>query len=470
MRSQRAPALAPVIINAAALSEEEFTVSWTEVPEALEYALVIRQSGELYDSIVTNETELQLSSLDPELKYEGIIWVTCREGERLPSAPFFFTTNRTLPTIVFECGLPAEPLLNQNITPLPGLQPGDTIIAGDFKVKMLEVTGGSGTFSGAGVMVWNFPFRNVLNPGEDPLAVHITFDQIKVNTDYFMYDGYMQVQGVGVNLAPPALADFLREFGDLDFIADDYKQGPDLLEVDFAISAMTIQLGSILMEGSDEDGPTSITIPWDGQDIEIFDSEGKVYVVDEDGNWSLAGELAEGGQSTSTNTDGVDANGDPTELVQAGVVFEAGTGQYAFDDVDPQASEAERRLYPATQVSGSEEVYYSAYKAILKGADDQLMARIVGQNIHPDSLVFKTKSGRKIEHTGNGTTLTIQVKGLFSSATETILACLKTGGKQELVGTFRLMHIPGQSVKVVLVPLGEATIPSDITQAIQDHL
>jgi hypothetical protein len=75
--------------------------------------------------------------------------------------------------------------------------------------------------------------------------------------------------------------------------------------------------------------------------------------------------------------------------------------------------------------------------------------------------LFKTKSGRRIDHTINGNTITLSVKGLFSSATETILACVKTGQKQQLVGTFQLMHIPGQQVNVVLVPLGEATIPPD---------
>ena len=154
----------PIIINAAALSDSEYSISWTEVPEAAGYDVIVKyQDGTAYDSIRTSATSINLTGLDIEQKYQGAIWATCTDGERLPSAPFYITTDHKLPTIVYNCGLPTEPLLNQNTTPLPSLSTGDTIIAGDFKVKLANVSGSDGQFSGTGVMVWNFPMRNVLN-------------------------------------------------------------------------------------------------------------------------------------------------------------------------------------------------------------------------------------------------------------------------------------------------------------------
>ncbi len=458
----------PVILQVSAGPGEDFNVSWSEVPGVGGYDVILRLDGEEVDSLHTGTAGITLTGLDPLLRYEGVIRVTCNGGDRLTSAPFYLTASRELPAIAYVCGQPTGPLLDQNTTPIGHLQPGDTIIAGDFKVRLREVNGGGGTFSGTGVVVWNFPLRNLLNPGNDPVAVNIDFNQIRVNTDYFMYDGFMQVQGLGVNLVPPVLSGFLQEFGELDFVADAFKSGPELVPIDFSLEDLTIVPGSITIEGQDEDGSVSITIPWDGQNLEIVDDQGKVYAIDAAGGWRPAGEMADGGRSSSANTQGVDANGSPTGLVRSGVIFEAGPGRYAFDVVDDQDSEAERRLYPAIPVESTGSLYYSPYKAIRLGEEDVLTARITGEEIDRDSLVFKTQSGRKIEHTLDGEVLTLQVKGLFSRSTETILACLKKRDRQELLGTFRLMHLPGQEVNVVVVPLGEASVPPDIKQTLQE--
>jgi hypothetical protein len=458
----------PVILQVSAGPEEAFTVSWSEVQGVGGYDVILRLDGEEVDSLHASTAAITLTGLDPLQRYEGVVRVTCSDGDRLSSAPFHLTVSRELPAIVYECGQPAGSLLDHNTTPIGNLLPGDTIIAGDFKVRLREVSGGGGTFSGAGVVVWNFPFRNLLNPEHDPVAVNIDFDQIRVNTDYFMYDGFMQVQGLGVNLVPPALSGFLQEFGELDFVADAFKSGPELVPIDFSLEDLTILPGSISIEGQDEDGQITITIPWDGQNLEIVDDQGKVYAIDAEGGWRPAGELAEGGRPTSANTRGVDANGSPTGLARGSIIFEAGPGRYAFDTVDDQASEAERRLYPVIPVETTGSFYYSPYKAIRLGEEDVLTARIVGADIDPDSLVFKTQSGRKIGHAVDGEALTLQVKGLFSRSTETILACLKNGDRQELLGTFRLMHLPGQEVNIVVVPLGEASLPQDVEQTLQE--
>ncbi len=460
----------PVIMEAHAISDSEYEILWAALDGSKGYSVVITdENGKRIDSIRTTRSHITLKDLDSKVDYEGRVWSHCISGGYLASAPFYITTSHNLPTIVYNCGLPTEPLMSQNTTPVTALVVGDTIVAGDFKVKLSQVSGSGDYYTGTGEVVWNFPIPNLLTH-DDPIAVNIDFEHIKVNSDYFMYDGIMQVQGVGVNLVPVALSDYLREFGELDFVPMEFKKGPQLLDVDFTIGAISEEDGVLIISGTDENGnPTQKGINWNGEDIEIFDRDGKAWTVDQDGKVTQAGELAEGGRPTINNTEGVDAVGAP-EVIEVGVVFERGAGYYAFDDVSANASEFEKGLYPSISVAETDAQYHYAYKAVKNGQPDVVTAQIVDPGINTDSLIFKTQSGRKIPHEMAGATeITLNIEGFFTSATETILACLKRGDqKQHLVGAFKLMHIAGQDVQVVLVPLGSASVPGDIGGRLSD--
>ena len=462
------PCLAPHILETATLGDGAYQVRWSALQQVSTYTILLETDGVRVDSFTQADTTLQVYGLDSTLTYVGRIRAVCADGFTVHSEPFYFTSRRrNLPVITFDCGATSPGLRTANTAPLATLKVGDTVMAGDFKVLLTAVSG-SGSYSGEGIVLWNFPWRNFT--GDQPIQLKIGFTNIRINTDYFLYEGSMEVQGLGLEIIPPELGEFLDEFADLDLVADNYRRGPVLLPIDFTIRQVLTDPGVITITGTTAEGEAiTQTYAWDGSDTEILDqTNGQFYVVDEQGVVNTqAGTLAEGGAPTDENTAGVNAEGLPEELTRVGVVFSAGSGVYAFDDVDAQAHANERKLYFSVPVQDTQARYYAAYKAVKKADQDVLGATIVFDSIRADELVFKTRSGRLIPHRGSGRTLTLEVTGLFSSAAETVLACRKVGERYELVGFFRLLHLVGREVNVVPIALGEASVPENLSTALQ---
>ena len=250
--------------------------------------------------------------------------------------------------VAYRCGTNEGPAPIKNTTRLEDLQVGDEIRAGDFNVRIESLNGVGTTYSGAGTMVWNFPFQNFLNEGKDPIAVNIAFNGISVNTDYEMFDGSMEITGMGVALIPPELAEFLDAFGDADIVSSEFSGGGvGLIPVDFSIADSgsiyaSPTSGTITIKG---EGGEEMAVDWDGDDVEIVDGEGNVFVVDESGYVTNAGLLAEGGISTQENTLGINAAGELEALSRLGVIFhESNDATYDFDKVEDDADESVKRL------------------------------------------------------------------------------------------------------------------------------
>ena len=456
-----------ITTSSKALSDSSYTVSWDEVALADSYDVLIwNDDGSRYDSLHTTETTLQLTGFDPELRYEGYVVANCESGERVPSQPFFISLNHQTPTIVYNCGVPAEPLFNGNRDLLPALQVTDTVIAGDFKVGIESLTG---PFTGTGVMIWNFPIQSFLTDAE-PIAVNVTFENIKVNTDYQMFDGVMKITGAGIALIEPELAGFLSEFADQDYSSLELVEPPTLVNIDVTIGdvsgiSVSAVTGEIVIVGSDD------VIAWDQNDLEIVDAEGNVYAVDEDGNVVAAGTMAAGGPPTSTNTDGVDDSGTVQELTKLGVTFSNGLGnQYDYDEVGRNASAAEKALYFPRPIAGSGESYSYVHKAVLNGSSGETVIATVDPSIDPSSIIFKTGSGRQIQKSDpSGQKITLTLPGIFSSAGEDILATQEIGdGKQAVVGVMQVNYLPGREVNVVAVPVNGGSVPSNLSSTLQD--
>ena len=459
---------APILIEASLQSDGSYQIDWRSEAPLFEVTLTDQDENPI-DLFSTSEQQLQLSELDSSINYSGHITALCSDSSRSEGTPFFINNTGILPDIVYQCGVPVEPLLGKNTTPIPSLQKGDTIIAGDFKVKLATVSGGNGNFSGTGVMVWNFPFKNFLNDHADPIAVNINFSDIKVNTDRFMYEGFMNISGAGLALVPPTLSDFLTEFSELEFVNQDFEKPADLVKVDFEITAATFENGEITLTGTNDQGKeVSQTIPWNGDDIELIGTDGKVYVVDADGNLKEAGVLAEGGPPHAGNTSGVDEQGQPKNIPLLGIEFQRGTGQYAFDDVSPDAHDNEKALYPTLPIAESEEAYHLPFKAIVNNQTDILLAQVIDPNVDPATLLFKAQSGRKISATLNGNIFTLELEGLFKDAREVIYATqILPDSTQQVVGVYNQIHMPGIDLHVSLLPMGDATIPSDAIPTLQ---
>ena len=356
---------------------------------------------------------------------------------------------------------------------------GDEVRAGDFNVRIESLTGVGSTYSGTGTMVWNFPIQSVLNDGRDPIAVNIAFNGISINTDYELFEGSMEITGMGISLIPPELSAFLDAFGDAELVSSEFSGGGvPLIPIDFSISGTdriyaSPTSGVIVITG--EDGE-EVVIEWDGDDTEIVDADGNVFVVDEEGNVSDAGTLAEGGIPTPENTEGVNAAGELESLTRLGIVFsESSTAVYTFDTVPASADPSVKRLYRPYPIRESEEIYHTVYKAVLKNAEDVIEARILDPSISPEDVVFKSMSGRRIPADYDGSRYTLTVTGWFDNAEEKIIAILPGDEiPDEVIGVFHLTHLSGnRDANILLVPLtADASIPdmNNLSQSVMSGI
>jgi hypothetical protein len=158
-------------------------LSWQAMPEQSEFIVRYRlqSSEEAWEEENTYLSEHTIGSLQPETSYEVQVVGLCAS-----------VTGGTSLTVVgqtavdqnsdFSCGASPGEFNLDNTNPLPELQPGDYIQAGDLEVRVDSVGGSNGTFSGKGVT--GLPFLNLIQ-------VRVRFNDIRVNTDYRMFEGHI---------------------------------------------------------------------------------------------------------------------------------------------------------------------------------------------------------------------------------------------------------------------------------------
>lgn len=143
----------------------------------------------------------------------------------------------------FDCGAPPEEFNLENTTPLPSLKRGDVVYAGDFDIRIIEVNGGNGNFSGLGQVV--MPMMNNVKMG-------MSFSGIKVNDEYRMYDGFMHFAGLTVQVLDDEMLDVINGvLGDIAGFEEDLNNILDFsVEVMDSVNAIveTIQNTEVFTE------------------------------------------------------------------------------------------------------------------------------------------------------------------------------------------------------------------------------
>ncbi|RRJ86693.1 hypothetical protein EG240_15910 [Paenimyroides tangerinum] len=192
-----------------------------------------------------------------------------------------------------------------------------------------------------------------------------------------------------------------------------------------------------------------------GKDTVITDSENKNYYVDANGNVSRPFESAPGGKPTPENTDGVNKNGEATELTAEGVrvVFEKHTDtKFAFDQV----------AYNKELTSDYKKVNdaFVPFKAVPNGLTDKLWAKVTlsGTDVVADSVFFKTQNGIKVDAVKEGDHFVLTLKGAQKFALEEVQATIKQGDKYKIAGVFTMVHVSPKALKLNLVPTTGVTI------------
>ena len=458
---------APMMVFSEIVGSKSVKITWQSNIQNTKYQVQYRKrtspnpsqgGGFEWFSTYTLNTQTTITDLDVATDYEFRVGATC-EPTADPSVPYTFSgiNNFSTPaagattTSAYSCGLnPAIAIANQ--TPITNLIVSETFTAGDFPVKILELTGSS-PYSGKGF---------IIVPYLSDTRIAVEFNNITVNTSYQLINGVVQT----------TYNPSWNNVSDVEDLTGEGEGGQVEHNVPFVIGGV----GNITINAAGDiviNGPNNqqITIPG-GKDVVITDSAGNVYNVDNQGNVSGPFSPAAGGAPTPANTDGVNASGQATAFSATGVkvVFKDFTGsKYAFDDIST-ATNAPDYIKSEYKKVGND---YLIYKAVVNQQTDFVTAKVdIAPNatINLNEIVFKTQRGALVPSVRIGTTneYKLTVTGTQTYADEEILATIKQGEKYKVAGAFKLVHISAKDLNVVLVPMNNKNIPNTEITKIKD--
>ena len=454
--SRTSPCQAPEGISAEPKGLTKINVYWNE--DSIEYSDYIiayreaNKSDAYWFTKKTNSAWATIWNLKPGTTYEYKVKGKCTYQYSEYSEIQYVTTDIvTNEDANYQCGIVPDEIAITNREPHPGLIAGSQITAGDFKVVITEITSQSpGAISGSGYV--SIPYLNFVK-------FAVNFNSILVNTDNQLAQGeivtvYDAKFGEGASMTIDVNVNISEGInGD----AGDTK----VEEVDFVIDSVTINAdGAIVVTGINAEGePDSAIIPGD-KDVKIISSNGDVWSVGEDGTVTTT-KGAEGGAVIAESTNGIDADGQVTQITAKGVLvkFEK-SGYYSYDALPQNTSPELAAEYKSIDAPG--EKYEIPYKALSdNNGEDFIYAdvQITDNAIVKDSIVFKTKEGAKVDILSwNGNKAKLKLARKFHYADEDIYATIKNKeGKYDIAGALITTHLASEeleAINVVLVPVG----------------
>lgn len=194
------------------ISWDDFT---TDIPEyTIRYRQKSNQDGGnewFLNKTTTNQTTLW--GLKPGTTYEYQLQKKCVvTGSDWSTTQQFTTFLADNEASVYQCGITPNLSLTNN-EPLPKLSTGESFVAGDFPINVLEVSGSNGRFTGKGYVT--IPYLNSIKVG-------VEFTNVSINTDKQLSEGTV------VTVYDPSLASILDVDEVVDTVTDVYDAVADL--------------------------------------------------------------------------------------------------------------------------------------------------------------------------------------------------------------------------------------------------
>lgn len=289
--------LPPENITATAEAQRRARVQWDMETDPTGYEVAYRKDGSDGNWFTTTTTDFEalINDLEPSTSYEAQVTSLLNTYRSDPSDIVYFTTPEAPE---FTCGEEEVLLDPENFVPLKKAYRNSVFIVGQFDMRLLQVEGSNGTFSGMGAMY--IPY----------FASTITcqFTNIKVNENHEMVEG-------DVIALTNGMADILAEWATLppdddDDQQDDYSnadnfEGEDII-VEGVIENITVDTATNTITIVKKDGTTEEhALSGDGDSGnknsggKRFTDEGEnVWVVDTAGNVTKES----GGNSNNGNT------------------------------------------------------------------------------------------------------------------------------------------------------------------------
>ncbi|WP_431167040.1 fibronectin type III domain-containing protein [Tenacibaculum halocynthiae] len=465
--SRTAPCQVPEDVNAEAKGTSKINVFWNQDPTIHSEFIIAYREADKQDAHWftkrTNSGWATIWGLKPGTTYEYKV-----KGKCAYQYSEYSDLQRVSTDIIqnedanYQCGIVPDAVAISNREPHPGLNIGDQITAGDFKVTITEMQSQSnGVVSGKGFVA--IPYLKFAKFG-------VTFSNILVNSSNQLAEGEI------VTLYDPEFGEGASMTVDVDVNISEGVNGDngvleDSVTVDFIVDSIEIDAnGAIVVTGTN--GETAV-IPGD-DDVDIISSNGDVWSVGEDGTVTQQ-EGAEGGAVTDTNTNGLDSSGNVNSITASGVsvVFE-NSGYYHFDELPNGTSTKFEKEYKVLDKSGSK--YKVAYKVISDtNGDDFINAKVTINNsdVKKEDLVFKTKDGAKIEVTSwNGDIAKLKLKRKYHYADEEVFAVIKNkDDKFDVAGSVILTHLASEkleTINITLVPVGISEVDSKVKEQVKE--
>lgn len=420
----------------------------------------------------TTENWITLWDLKEGTTYEYQVSSECALGNSNFSQTDNFTTAVAEDEdAYYNCGISPDITLS-NKEPISELLVGEVFKAGDFPVKVTEISGSNGRFTGKG---------KVTIPYLKNIGVAVKFSNILVNTDKALADGMV------VTTYDPTMSNILDVNETIDGIKNIIDEVEDVFdelnggdhtttEVDFTIDPKKtiITEDEITIVGTN--GETEVIDRDSADTYEIVGNE-KVYRVDKEGKLEEVGTVAEGGSATASNTTGVSnsptSTGNGSSVTQLAtndvqITFTAPNSTYGFDVVD---SDYEKESYPKTTDADGNTVY-PPHKAVVNNDTDTFLAQVTIKNpvIKIEDLIFKTLNGKEITNDITGDNeITITVAGKDGYRSEEVIVTYKNEeDKQVVVANFFIHHLTMHApIKLGIVSVNNANT-SGVAQSINE--
>jgi len=432
---------APINITAQTESPTRFSLQWDASPSQTGYAVQYRvkdQPGANWYTSTSLITSADIGGLQPNTTYEYQVMSTCGAFESSYGNLASITTE-DISQKGYSCGVAPNTF---NLDPsqlIPILKVGDVVNAGDFDVTITKVTGATGNFSGEGAVV--VPFLNQVRG-------RVAFDNITVNNDKRLVNGFMNITGGGIEIVPSGVLDAMDKLSQALSIADSALNlaremvtpvpDPNTFVADTSITVAAgiskvykdVASGNIIVV--DNNGQTQSIPP--GKNLAITDSGGKGVLVNKEGG--------------VTNTTAALAAATAKREYNLGLTFaKTANSKLGFDE---QKIEALKGNYEKLG-----ETYFVSWKSVNASQSDAVNATFSGKGVDVSKIKFE-QDGNAITATNSGTSFSMPVAAVTPEMPSSIVArATSDAGKEQVLGKLNVIGYASKPVKLHIVRVND---------------
>ncbi len=442
--------MTPTDVKAVA-SQDQILFTWTGTAGTGGFQVKYQMANGAFEEKTVYMNKYILKPVVPNAEYLFQVATLC-DGGRASDYSTAIST-RSQPTgnnNQAKCGDPLPKVDLKNTKLIPELKLGDVFKAYDFEIKVTRIDNNDNTkYAGEGT-------TQVKMLGN--LNIVVNFKDVKINTDYQMLEGRVDLQQEPYVLSDESVKDFLddaqetkkRATGNDDANADN-------ITVDAVIGSVTYNETTKQIEVKDASG-TVIKKLTAGKNYSIKDKDGNQYLVSEDNKITKV--PPKGATATSKGTAPKIQGGENTDMSfgdnQPIIIFVPASDQvYAFDTKELKTNSESQYEYI---VGPSKSYYYVPCKSIAAAGADKVVAKL---QVNPTSvdlskIKFKDHEGKVYNASANSTNTewTVDLVGALHGHEYALFPYYTDAtGTDVLCGKLNVFSFDQFSVKIKFIPL-----------------